>query len=136
MMLSKIMEKLVCKYVLEDMKAKMDPSQFAGQKGLSCDHYLVKMWHRILECLDRNDKGEKTAIIVSLDWADAFPRVQHTLGVQASGRHFASASDLLALTVALARKLAFKRMSIRKWFFLMKASLSVCRALPIILDFS
>ena len=84
MMLSKIMEKLVCKYVLEDMKSKMDPSQFAGQKGLGCDHYLVKMWHRILECLDRNDKGEKTAIIVSLlDWADAFPRVQHTLGVQA-----------------------------------------------------
>ena len=83
MMLSKIMEKLVCKYVLEDMKVKMDPSQFAGQKGLSCDHYLVKMWHRILECLDRNDKGEKTAIIVSLlDWADAFPRqgTAHTGG--------------------------------------------------------
>ena len=81
MMLSKIMEKVVCKMVLSDMRERMDPSQFAGHKGLSCESYLVKMWDRILSSLDT---GDNTAVIVSLlDWADAFPSVQHTLGVQA-----------------------------------------------------
>ena len=38
-----------------------------------------------------------------------YPNIDHGWRVPNSGRHFASASDLLALTVALARILALKR---------------------------
>ena len=81
--MSKIMEKLVCKLVMEDLKPNIHPGQFAGMKGLATDHYLVKMVDRILRALDCPTSQESTAVIASfIDWADAFPRVQHTLGMK------------------------------------------------------
>ena len=41
MNLNKIMEKLVLKYLVDDMKKNIDKSQFANQKGQSINHYLV-----------------------------------------------------------------------------------------------
>ena len=32
--LNKVMEKIVCKYIVDDMKSQMDPTQFANTKGL------------------------------------------------------------------------------------------------------
>ena len=46
--LSKILEKVVCKYLIDDMKQKLDRSQYANQKGLSINHYLVKLVDRVL----------------------------------------------------------------------------------------
>ena len=40
--LDKIAEKIIAKLMISDMKKKLDPSQFANQKGLSIQHYLVK----------------------------------------------------------------------------------------------
>ena len=83
MNMSKIMEKIVCKLVMEDLKPNIHPGQFAGLKGLGTDHYLVKMVDRILRSLDCSTSQESTAVIASfIDWADAFPRVQHTLGMK------------------------------------------------------
>ena len=55
--LDKIAEKLVSKLIISDMKAKLDPTQFANQKGLSIQHYLIKLIDRILIALDTNLKS-------------------------------------------------------------------------------
>ena len=76
------MEKLICGLMLNDMKKHMDESQFANQKGLSVQHYLIKMIDRILSLMD-GSKDESVAIIATMvDWAKAFPRLDSTLGIQ------------------------------------------------------
>ena len=79
--LSKVMEKLICPLVLQDMKKHISPSQFAGQKGLSTEHLLVKLLDNILKALD--SKEDSNAVLLSfLDWESAFPRVNHNFGVK------------------------------------------------------
>ena len=46
--LDKVAEKLISKLIISDMKAKLDPSQYANQKGLSIQHYLIKFIDKIL----------------------------------------------------------------------------------------
>ena len=53
--LSKIYEALLADYMIDDMNPKTDPSQFGNEKGLSIQHYLVKMVHQILTILDSNN---------------------------------------------------------------------------------
>ena len=45
----------------------MDPSQFGNVKGLSIQHYLVKMVNRILSILDENNENEKYAVLAQLN---------------------------------------------------------------------
>ena len=81
--LNKIFEKLIVKLVVQDMKEQLDPSQFANQKGLSIQHYLVKFLDRILSSLDRANSSETCAVIATLvDWKQAFPRQCPKLGIQ------------------------------------------------------
>ena len=81
--LNKVMEKIICKFMIEDLKASMDPSQFANTRGLSTQHYLIKMIDRILSATDNSTKGECVAVLASLiDWKKAFPMQCPTLGVQ------------------------------------------------------
>ena len=81
--LDKIAEKIIAKLIISDMKDKIDPSQFANQKGLSIQHYLVKFIDRILKGVENNSKSEVCAILATLvDWKQAFPRQCPTLGVQ------------------------------------------------------
>ena len=81
--LDKVAEKLVSKLMISDMKEKMDPSQYANQKGLSIQHYLIKFIDRILEALDNSSKGESCAVLATLvDWKQAFPRQCPKLGVE------------------------------------------------------
>ena len=80
--LSKILEKVICKYLIDDMKQKLDRSQYANQKGLSINHYLVKLVDRVLCALDGSTKGETHAVIASfIDWSKAFDRQDPTLAV-------------------------------------------------------
>ena len=60
--LSKILEALISDYIIEDMKSSMDPSQFGYTKGLSIQHYLVKMVDKIVTILDSNREDEKSAV--------------------------------------------------------------------------
>ena len=79
----KIYEKLISQLIISDMEASLDPKQFGNQKGRSIQHYLVLMIHKILEALDKNAKGEVSAVIANLvDWENAFPRQCPTLGVK------------------------------------------------------
>ena len=68
--------------IIEDMKDKLDLAQYGNQKGLSIQHYLIIMIHRILTSLDNNSKGDIFAAIASLiDWKQAFNRQNSTLGI-------------------------------------------------------
>ena len=46
------------------MKEKMDPTQFGNQYGLSIQHYLVKMFHKILR---DTDQGNAAVIATFVD---------------------------------------------------------------------
>ena len=79
----RIFEKLLAQLIVSDMEAKLDPAQFGNQKGISIQHYLIQMLHRILTALDTNSKGDVFAVVASLiDWNNAFPRQCPTLGVK------------------------------------------------------
>ena len=81
--LDKIAEKIISKMIISDMRKQIDPSQFANKKGLSIQHYLVKMTDKILEAVDNNSKGESCAVLATLvDWKQAFPRQCPKLGVE------------------------------------------------------
>ena len=79
----KIAEALLAELMISDMKPKMDPQQYGNQKGISIQHYLIEMIHRILTALDGNSKGDTFAVIANLiDWNNAFPRHCPKLGVE------------------------------------------------------
>ena len=79
----KIMEKLLAELMIKDMSLNMDPTQYGNQKGISIQHYLINMIHRILETLDNNSKGDTFAVICNLiDWNNAFPRQCTKLGIE------------------------------------------------------
>ena len=81
--LSKLMEKIVVKYLVKDMKTKLDVCQFANQPNMSINHYLIQMVDRVLSVLDGSAKGEHTAVIATLvDWSKAFDRQDLTLAVR------------------------------------------------------
>ena len=81
---SKIAEKLLGSFLISDMSQVRDPSQYGNQKGVSVNHYLIKMIHEILVSLDTNSATEKFAVFCSMvDWKQAFDRQCPTLGVQA-----------------------------------------------------
>ena len=79
---SKIFEKILAEVLVEDMAPTSDPSQYGNEKGISTQHYLIKMINRILTCLDENNNREAYGIIMQLiDWNQAFDRQCPKLGV-------------------------------------------------------
>ena len=81
--LSKIYEALLSDFIIDDMSPNIDPSQFGNEKGLSIQHYLVKMVHKILTILDTNNASEKYAVLSQLiDWSKAFDRQDPKLGIE------------------------------------------------------
>ena len=80
----KIAEKMIAELMISDISKTLDPSQYANQKGLSLQHYLVNMINKILSDTDNNCKGEVNAVIATLyDWKEAFPRQDPKLGIEA-----------------------------------------------------
>ena len=79
----KIMEKLISELIISDMRLHLDPSQYGNQKGISIQHYLIDMIHRIVSALDNNSKGDTFAVVANLiDWNNAFPRQCPKLGIE------------------------------------------------------
>ena len=77
-------ETLISQLMISDMESKMDPAQYGNQKGISIQHYLLKMVHRILTVLDNNSRRDTFAVVASLiDWNNAFPRQCPKLGIEA-----------------------------------------------------
>ena len=80
---NKIAENIFSDMMIEDMKNNLDSAQFGNQKGVSTQHYLIKLIHKILSALDNNSKGDIFAVIASMiDWKQAFSRQDPTLGVK------------------------------------------------------
>ena len=53
-----------------------------NEKGVSLNHLLVKMLHKILTSVDRNNVKEKYAVILTmLDFSQAFERQNHSYGI-------------------------------------------------------
>ena len=78
----KILEKFLAEFIIQDMKINLDPSQYGNQKGVSIQHYLINMIHRILTVLDKNERRNKFAIIANyIDWNNAFPCQCPKLGI-------------------------------------------------------
>ena len=76
---SGIFEQFLAEIMIYDMK----PNRYGNSKGVSAEHYLIKMVDRILTALDTNNKEERDAVIVQLvDWAQAFDRQCPQLGIQ------------------------------------------------------
>ena len=79
---SKLFESFLAEAMIADMAPSSDPSQYGNERGISTQHYLIKMINRILACLDKNNTDEAYAVIASLiDWSQAFDRQCPKLGV-------------------------------------------------------
>ena len=79
---SKIFEKFLAEVIISDMAPKSDPSQYGNKKGISTQHYLIKMFDRIQTYLDKNNEKEAIGVITLLiDWSQAFDRQCPELGI-------------------------------------------------------
>ena len=80
---SKIFEGFLADAIVADMADQRDVSQFGNRKGLSTQHYLIKMLHRILISLDNPKRNESfAAMLLLIDWRQAFDRQCHYLGMK------------------------------------------------------
>ena len=85
---SKITEKLISEFLVADMRAKWDKTQYGNEKKTGVQHYLLKLIHKILTVLDNNSKGEVLAVIASLyDWRQAFDLQCPKLGLESFVRN-------------------------------------------------
>ena len=80
---SKITDKIIGEFLIEDMAPGRDIAQYGNEKGVSTQHYLIKMLHKILTAVDTNSQSEAFAVIVKMiDWSQAFDRQSHKLGIK------------------------------------------------------
>ena len=81
--LNKVAEKIISKMMLEDMKDKLDKSQYGNRKGVSIQNYLVKFIDKVLVNFDNNAKGDIFAALATfVDWKQAFNRQDPKLGIE------------------------------------------------------
>ena len=79
---AKISDSFLAEFITDDMQPTRDAAQYGNQKGLSTQHYLVRMIHQILTATDKNSKNEAKAVIAQMiDWEAAFDRQCHKLGI-------------------------------------------------------
>ena len=78
---SKLFERFLKNWILEDISAKLDPAQYGNQKGTGTDHLLVALVDRILKHLDQN-LNTPAVITTMLDWSAAFDRQCPTIGIK------------------------------------------------------
>ena len=81
--IAKIMDKIVAEFLVSDMSSTRDLSQYGNEKNLSSQHYLINMIHKVLTATDRNSQSEAIAVVANMiDWAQAFDRQSHQLGIK------------------------------------------------------
>ena len=86
--LSKTTEKIIGDWMIGDMAEERDVSQYGNEKGISVNHYLIKMINEILVNVDKNTIYEKFAVFCTMvDWKQAFDRQCPKLGVRSFMRN-------------------------------------------------
>ena len=78
---SKLFERFLKNWILEDIQADLDPAQFGNQKGTGTEHMLVKMLDKIITHLD-NNQTSPAVIATMLDWSAAFDRQCPNIAIQ------------------------------------------------------
>ena len=73
--ISKVLESLVGRRLLEEIGSKCDPKQFGALRGRSTSHALVDIMHKWLKALDE----QKSVRTIFIDYAKAFDHVDHPL---------------------------------------------------------
>ncbi|KAI8510950.1 hypothetical protein Bbelb_118660 [Branchiostoma belcheri] len=76
--LAKVCESFVSAWTLNDIKHKIDKSQFGCVAGKSTTHCLVDIVHHLSKTSDR---PSTVSTLIQTDFAKAFDRVDHTLAV-------------------------------------------------------
>ena len=62
------------------MAPQRDPVQYGNEPGVSINHLLISMLHRILKALDKNSNKEKMAAILTLvEYKKAFENQSHNI---------------------------------------------------------
>ena len=80
---ARVADKILSEYILSDMGVCFDRQQYGNQKGMSINHLLINMLHKILTSVDKNTEKEKYAVLLTfLDFSQAFERQSHTKGIQ------------------------------------------------------
>ena len=80
---SKITDSILTEFLVADMTSLRDKAQYGNVKGVSVQHYLINMIHKILISLDKANNSEPSAVILNMiDWSQAFDRVSHKHGIQ------------------------------------------------------
>ena len=70
---AKATDKILSAYIINDMAPTRDPSQYGNETGLSINHLLVNMLHKILQAVDKNSEKEKMAVLLTMiDYKRAF----------------------------------------------------------------
>ncbi len=77
---SKLFERFLRNWILEDIEPNLDPAQYGNQKGTGTDHMLISLVDKILSHLD-NNLGSPGVLATMLDWSAAFDRQCPTLGI-------------------------------------------------------
>ena len=57
---------MISELMIEDIMKRLDISQYANQKVVSLQHYLVKIINRILEETYNNKSSEENVIIATM----------------------------------------------------------------------
>ena len=77
---SKLFEKFLKDWILEDISGNLSPTQYGGQKGMGTEHVIVNLVDRVLKLLDNSTTSP--AVIVSFaDWRGAFDRQDPTITI-------------------------------------------------------
>ena len=80
---SKITDCILTEFLVADMTSLNDKAQYGNVKGVSVQHYLINMIHKILLSLDKANNSQNSAVILNMiDWSQAFDRVSHKHGIQ------------------------------------------------------
>ena len=119
---SKFFEGFLADAIVADMADQRDVSQFGNRKGLSTQHYLIKMLHRILVSLDNPKRNESfAAMLLLIDWRQAFDRQCHYLGMKS----FIANGVRNSIIPVLTNYFQDRKMQV-KW----KGTLSTARSMP------
>ena len=78
---SKLFEKFLKEWIMEDIGKNIDIAQFGGQKGIGTEHMLVCYIDRIQKLLDGNP-CKSAVLATSLDWAAAFDHQDPTIAIR------------------------------------------------------
>ena len=77
---SKVFEKYLKEWIIEDISSKLSPSQYGGKRGMGTEHVVVNFVDRVLKLLDKSSTSP--AVMVSFaDWRGAFDRQDPTITI-------------------------------------------------------